>query len=89
MAEILIGAIVMASFVIGLFFLRFWKNTGDRFFLFFSMSFWIDGINRALVVMLVSWDQSSTQYYLFRILAYMLIVAGILYKNRRSARSKN
>jgi hypothetical protein len=30
-----------------LFFLRFWKDTGDRFFLFFAVSFLIEGVNRA------------------------------------------
>ena len=35
----LLGAISMASLIAGLFFLRFWKDTGDRFFLFFAVSF--------------------------------------------------
>lgn len=34
--NILAGAIIMASFTIALFFLRFWKSTHDRFFSFFS-----------------------------------------------------
>ena len=38
------GAISMASLVAGLFFLRFWKDTGDRFFLFFAVSFLIEGV---------------------------------------------
>jgi hypothetical protein len=36
---VLLGAISMASLIAGLFFLRFWKDTGDRFFLFFAVSF--------------------------------------------------
>jgi uncharacterized membrane protein HdeD (DUF308 family) len=43
----LFGAIPMASLIAGLFFLRFWKDTGDRFFLFFAVSFLIEGVNRA------------------------------------------
>ncbi|HEX6435777.1 MAG TPA: DUF5985 family protein [Candidatus Binatia bacterium] len=38
----LLGAISMASLIAGLFFLRFWKDTGDRFFLFFAVSFLIE-----------------------------------------------
>src|SRR5205823_12585686 len=33
---LLTGAIAMASCVIALFFLRFWRNSGDRFFLYFA-----------------------------------------------------
>ena len=38
----LLGAIAVTSLVIALFFLRFWKETGDRFFLFFAISFFVD-----------------------------------------------
>lgn len=43
----LLGAISMASLVAGLFFLRFWRDTGDRFFLFFAVAFLVEGVNRA------------------------------------------
>jgi hypothetical protein len=33
----LLGAIAMASLVAALFFLRFWRDTKDRLFLFFSI----------------------------------------------------
>lgn len=46
MTDMLLGAIGMASFAAGLFFLRFWKNTRDRFFLFFAIAFWVEGVNR-------------------------------------------
>ena len=36
--EILIGAIAMGWLVAGLFFFRFWRQTGDRFFLWFALS---------------------------------------------------
>ena len=32
MEQILLGANAMASLVVGLFFLRFWRDTRDRFF---------------------------------------------------------
>ena len=37
MNEILIGGIAVAALVAGLFFFRFWRTTGDRFFLLFSL----------------------------------------------------
>ncbi|HWJ94581.1 MAG TPA: DUF5985 family protein, partial [Telluria sp.] len=46
MTDLLTGAITMASLVIALFFLRFWRNTRDRFFLYFAASFFIEGLHR-------------------------------------------
>jgi len=36
MTELISGALVALSLVAGLFFLRFWKKTHDRFFAFFA-----------------------------------------------------
>lgn len=46
LSEVLLGAIAMASLAIGLFFLRFWHETRDRFFLLFALSFFVEGLNR-------------------------------------------
>src|SRR3569623_1317914 len=79
----LIGAILMASLVIGLFFLRFWKSTGDRFFLYFALSFWIEGVNNLLLLAPGDDEESNPAYYMLRILAYGLIAIAILRKNRK------
>jgi hypothetical protein len=44
--DLITGAIAMASLVIALFFLRFWRNSRDRFFLYFALSFGIEGAHR-------------------------------------------
>jgi len=82
MNEILIGAIAMASMVAGLFFLRFWRSTGDRFFLFFALSFFIEGINRAVLSPTSQGNDGAPAYYLIRLIAYGLILYAILDKNR-------
>jgi hypothetical protein len=46
MGNLITGAIAMGSFVIGLFFLRFWRSSGDRFFLYFALSFVIEAVHR-------------------------------------------
>ena len=46
MEAILVGAIAAMSLVAALFFLRYWKSTRDRFFLFFALSFFIEAANR-------------------------------------------
>ena len=82
MNEILTGAIATGSFVVGLFFFRFWRRTSDRFFLFFALSFWIECVNRiALAISLGS--ELEPFCYLVRLVAYGLIVLAIVEKNRR------
>lgn len=78
---ILIGAIAMASFLIGLFFLRFWKSTRDRFFLFFAASFLLEGVNRILLGAFVGMAEDAVLYYLIRLIAYCLIIVAIVDKN--------
>jgi hypothetical protein len=81
MYDILTGAIAMASLVIALFFLRFWRNTGDRFFLYFSLSFVIEGVHRVYSALNDSGAEDSPLHYLIRLLAYGLILWAILEKN--------
>lgn len=85
MNDILTGAITMASLVIALFFLRFWRNTGDRFFLYFSLSFLIEGLHR-LYSALNNDVEDTPLHYLIRLLAYGLILWAILEKNLPSRR---
>jgi len=82
MNDMLIGAIATASIVAALFFLRFWRSTGDRFFLFFALSFFIDGINRLLLAPAAQVTDDAPAYYLIRLVAYGLILFAILDKNR-------
>lgn len=79
----LLGAIVLASLLAALFFLRFWKDTGDRFFLFFAISFLVEGINRAVLALAEHPDEGDPFFYLVRFLSYLLILVAILDKNRK------
>jgi hypothetical protein len=47
MEQFVMGAITMASVAIALFFLRFWRETGDRLFAIFALAFLLLGITRA------------------------------------------
>jgi len=82
MNELLTGGIATASLVAGLIFLRFWRSTRDRFFLFFAASFWIEGVNRLVLFHWVGPSEDGPVYYLIRIVAYGLIIAAIVDKNR-------
>ncbi len=81
MTDLLTGAITMASLVIALFFLRFWRNTGDRFFLYFAASFLIEGLHRLYSALQDAGGEDSPLHYLIRLLAYGLILWAILEKN--------
>ena len=82
MNQLLLGAIAMASLTIGLFFLRFWKKTRDRFFLFFAVAFGLEGINRTLLGLIESSSENEPFFYLVRLLSFVLILIAIVDKNR-------
>ena len=77
----LLGAIAMASLIAGLFFLRFWKDTGDRFFLFFAVSFLIEGVNRAALGFSNDPNEGRPFFYFVLFLSFVLILIAIVQKN--------
>jgi hypothetical protein len=89
MNDILTGAIAMASFVIALLFLRFWRDARDRFFLYFALSFAIEGAHRLVSAFVLSNQEDSPLHYLIRLLSYGLILWAILEKNWPRAKSRN
>jgi hypothetical protein len=76
------GAMVSAYAIAGLFFLQFWKASGDRFFVFFAVAFWILGLQRVGLTAAALMDQDTVWFYVLRLLAFLLILAAILDKNR-------
>jgi peptidoglycan/LPS O-acetylase OafA/YrhL len=86
----LAGASAMASLVIALFFLRFWRENGDRLFLIFAIAFAVFALNHALLSALGDASDARTVVYLARAVAFGLIAAAVVDKNwprrRRSRR---
>lgn len=82
-AAMLIGAIALAALLAGVFFMRFWRATGDRFFLMFAIAFWLEGGHRVFVFRWVGTDEGSPLHYVVRLVAYGLIIAAIVDKNRK------
>ncbi|MBD8528522.1 MULTISPECIES: DUF5985 family protein [unclassified Massilia] len=81
MTDLITGAICMGSLVIALFFLRFWRASKDRFFLYFGASFFIEGMHRLYSALHDAGAEDSPLHYLIRLLAYGLILWAILEKN--------
>ena len=73
----------MGSVVIALFFLRFWRNSGDRFFLYFALSFLVQAGHLIYAALLLTHDvhEENPLHYLVRLLAYGLILWAVLEKN--------
>jgi uncharacterized membrane protein HdeD (DUF308 family) len=88
MERMLLGAISMASLIAAMFFLRFWKNTRDKFFLWFAVSFAIEGINRAALGLSDDPNEGQPFFYVIRFLSYLLIVIAIVSKNLAKSKSK-
>ena len=82
MNEIMLGAIAAGSIAVSLFFFRFWRSTRDRFFLLFALSFLIEGVNRVVLYESVGLSEDAPVYYIIRLVAYGLILAAIIDKNR-------
>lgn len=82
MEQMLSGAIAVASLLASLFFLRFWRQTRDRFFLYFALSFLIEAANRVALGVLWIVDEDGAAFYSVRLIAYGLILLAIWQKNR-------
>jgi uncharacterized membrane protein HdeD (DUF308 family) len=82
MNQLLLGAIAMANLTIGLSFLRFWKKTRDRFFLFFAVAFSLEGVNRVMLALSQGSSENEPIIYLVRLLSFVLILIAIIDKNR-------
>jgi hypothetical protein len=76
------GAICLAYLTAGLFFLRFWKETRERLFAIFAIAFAVLAANRALLVLFRETHEAHSWLYFVRLLAYVLLLAAILDKNR-------
>jgi hypothetical protein len=77
------GAVCLACLTIGLFFLRFWRRTGDRFFIAFAAAFWLLTLERILLGALGPVHEFTPYVYIVRLLAFALIILAILDKNRK------
>jgi len=78
------GAIAMGMATAALFFLRFWRESRDRLFVFFALAFFILAFNRVLPL-LAGLSTTSLIPYLVRLLAFGIILAAIVDKNIRRA----
>ncbi|HEY0022445.1 MAG TPA: DUF5985 family protein [Longimicrobium sp.] len=82
MSQLISGALVMGYFVAGLYFLRFWRDTRDRLFGIFAAAFWLLAAQRAALALTTDPTGEQLLLYSVRLLAFVLILAAIIDKNR-------
>jgi len=75
------GALSAGFLAVGLFFLKFWRRTGDRLFLTFAVAFTLIAANQAAPVLLNIPSERQGYIYLLRLAAFVLIIAAVLRKN--------
>jgi hypothetical protein len=82
--QFLWGALAMGSWVAGLFFVRFWRSTRDRFFAYLGVAFWIFALSWTGLVVVQATDETRHYHYLVRLAAFLCIIVGIVDKNRKA-----
>ena len=80
------GICGLAAWVIGLVFLRFWRETRDRLFAYFAIGFWLLSASWALLGLANPTAESRPYIYGIRLVAFLLIIAAIVDKNRNTPR---
>jgi uncharacterized membrane protein HdeD (DUF308 family) len=82
----LLGVITTCSIVAGGFFLKFWRRTRDPLFFAFGAAFIVEGLNRMCFLFIERPNEGRPAMYVVRLLAFLLIVAAIVTKNRTRSR---
>ena len=80
-AAFVLGLIVMGQLVAGVFFLRFWRRTGDGLFAAFAAAFFLFALNQTLVALSGLDGDERGWIYLLRLAGFSLIIIAILRKN--------
>lgn len=83
--NLLLGGIAIGSLTAGLFFLRFWRTTGDRLFLFFAVALGVEALVRIVLGLSAISQESEPFIFALRVVSYGLIIAAIIDKNRATS----
>lgn len=78
----------MASLIATLFFIRYWRATRERLFGFFALFFVGMTANWTVLALVDRPADEARQVhaYLIRLVAFVILIIGIIDKNRRSGR---
>lgn len=78
------SGIIFTSFgFAGIFFLKFWKKTKERFFLAFALACWALSIERIAMLIESKNNETSAWVYLFRLVAFFLVFLAVYHANQQ------
>jgi hypothetical protein len=77
------GALAACYAIAALFFLKFWRRSRDRFFLFFALAFAVLLIQSATLTITGHSEASRAPLYGLRAIAFLLIVVALIVKNQQ------
>jgi Fe2+ transport system protein B len=77
------GTVAMGCAVAAIFFVRFWRQSRDRLFLWFALAFSVLALSYTLLGTIPVATEWRVWVFVIRLLAFCLIVYGIVEKNRR------
>lgn len=80
------GMLTAGFLVVAGFFLRFWRETRDRFFLLWATAFLLFAIQRVLLVDEFALIENQVSAYGLRMIGFVLIVFSVVVKNRERPR---
>jgi hypothetical protein len=72
----------MAALGVAVHFLTFWRQTGDRLFLFMAIAFGLMCANTTLLAAINPSHESRHLIYILRLAAFLVIAAAVIDKNR-------
>jgi hypothetical protein len=77
------GALALGQAVAALFFLRYWRDSRDRLFLYFAASFTLLTLQRTVLALAPEAPDLELASYGLRAFAFVLILVAIVDKNTR------
>lgn len=81
MSGFLYGMTTLGFLMAALFFVRFWRRTGDVLFATFAVAFVLLALNQALLGIWGSPREDQSLFYIPRLAAFVLLIAAIISKN--------
>ena len=78
------GVAAAGAWVSGLLFLRVWRDSRDALFALFGASFWLLAVSWTLLALSSPLEETRPYIYGLRLIAFVLIIAGMVAKNREA-----
>jgi hypothetical protein len=82
------GMNAMAAIVACLYFVRFWRQTADRFFACMAVAFALLALNWIVLAVFDPSSEFRPLVYALRLIAFLVIIAAIVDKNLGNHRSR-